>query len=184
MTESTDSVSRIHKRYTLTTFTPSSRYASLAISITIASVIVSLSSIYYFKSAENLAVFIPSTIGVLLAAQFADYKLLKTDYSKALHISAFGNLLWLVTIIGGLLSVPIFGKPHLSDVYIAEGMLLFASFRVGIYTSVIGTKVKTALATCLLQPLAMFLTFVPVGLWYHTLSDPRAVGFGLVFIFL
>ncbi|MDE1764085.1 MAG: DUF2070 family protein, partial [Thaumarchaeota archaeon] len=75
-------------------------------------------------------------------------------------------------------------KPHLSEVYIAEGMLLFASFRIGIYTSVIGTKIKTALAMCLVQPLAMFLTFVPVDHWFQILSDPRAVGFGLVFIFL
>lgn len=184
MTDSSDSVSRIHKRYTLTTFTPSSRYASFAISIVIASVIVSLSSLYYFKSTDSLAISIPITVAVLIAAQFVDFKLLKTDYSKALHISAFGNLLWLVTIIGGLLSVYAFSKPHLSEVYIAEGMLLFASFRIGIYTSVIGTKIKTALAMCLVQPLAMFLTFVPVDHWFQILSDPRAVGFGLVFIFL
>ncbi len=117
MTDSSDSVSRIHKRYTLTTFTPSSLYASLAISIVIACVIVSLSSIYYLKSTDNLAVSISITIAVLMAAQFVDFKLLKTDYSKALHISAFGNLLWLVTIIGGLMSVYVFSKSHLSDVY-------------------------------------------------------------------
>ena len=184
MTDSSESVSRIHKRYTLTTFTPSSRYASLAISIVIASAIVSLSSIYYIKPAENMAVGISTTVAVLVAAQFVDFKLLKTDYSKALHISAFGNLLWLVTLIGGLLSVYVFSKPHLSEVYIAEGMLLFASFRIGIYTSVIGTKVKTALAMCLVQPLSMFMTFVPVSHWLPILSDPRAIGFGLVFIFL
>lgn len=184
MTASSDSVSRIHKRYTLTTFTPSSRYASLAISIAIACVIVSLSSIYYLKSSENLAVTISITVAVLLAAQFADAKILKTDHSKSLHVSAFGNLLWLVTIIGGLLSVHVFSKTHLSDVYIAEGMLLFAGFRIGLYTSVLGAKIKTALAICLIQPLAMFLTFVPVEQWYPILSDPRAIGFGLVFIFL
>lgn len=184
MTDSSDSVSRIHKRYTLTTFTPSSRYTSLAISFVIASVIVAISSIYYFKSTESLAVGISSTVAVLATAQFVDHKLLKTDYSKALHISAFGNLLWLVTIIGGLLSVYVFSKPHLSSIYVAEGMLLFASFRIGIYTSVVGTRIKTALAMCLVQPLAMFMTFVPVGQWVPILSDPRAIGFGLVFIFL
>jgi putative membrane protein len=184
MTDSTDSVSRIHKRYTLTTFTPSSKYASLAISIVIACVIVLLSSIYYFKSTDSLIVSIPITVAVLIAAQFADFKLLSTDYSKALHISAFGNLLWLVTIVGGLLSVHLFSKYNLSEIYIAEGMLLFASFRIGIYTSVIGTKVKTALATCLVQPLAIFLTFVPVQQWFPILSDPKSISFGLIFIFL
>lgn len=184
MTESSDSVSRIHKRYTLTTFMPSSGYASLAISLAITCVIVSLSSIYYFKSLEGITVTIPITAAVLAVAQYVDCKVLKTDYSKVLHISAFGNLLWLVTIIGGLLSVYVFPKPHLSEVYVAEGMLLFASFRVGIYTSVVGTRIKTALAMCLVQPLAMFLTFVPVERWYPMLSDPKAIGFGLVFIFL
>ncbi|HJU14700.1 MAG TPA: DUF2070 family protein [Candidatus Nitrosotalea sp.] len=184
MTDSSDSVSRIHKRYTLTTFTPSSRFTSLAISFVITCVIVSLSSIYYFKSADSIAVTIPITVAVLAVAQFVDCKLLKTDYSKVLHISAFGNLLWLVTLIGGLLSVYVFSKTHLSEIYVAEGMLLFASFRVGIYTSVIGTRIKTALAMCLVQPLAMFMTFVPPERWYPMLSDPRSIGFGLVFIFL
>ncbi len=184
MTESSDSVSRIHKRYTLTTFTPSSRHASFAISIAISCVIVSLSSLYYFKSIDTLTISIPITVTALIVTQFIDYKLLKTDYSKSLHISAFGNLLWLVTIIGGLLSVYVFSKPHLSQVYVAEGMLLFASFRIGIYTSVIGTKVKTALAMCLVQPLAMFLAFVPVQQWFPLLSDPHTIIFGLVFIFL
>ncbi len=184
MTESSDSVSRIHKRYTFTTLTPSSRYASLAISLVIAYVIVYLSSIYYFKSVDSLVVTIPITLAVLCAAQFVESKLLKTDYSKVLHVSAFGTLLWLVTIIGGLLSVQVSSKPYLSEVYLTEGMLLFASFRIGIYTSVIGTRIKTALAICLIQPLAMFLAFVPVEQWIPILSDPRAIGFGLVFIFL
>lgn len=184
MTDSSDSVSRIHKRYTLTTFTPSSKYASFAISLAVACAIVALSSLYYFKDASTLAMSMGLTAAVLISAQFADLRFLKTDYSKTLHISAFGNLLWLVTVIGGLLSVYLFSKPHLSMLYIAEGMFLFASFRIGIYTSVIGTKIKTALAVCLIQPLAMFLTFVPMAQWFPILSDPRAVGFGLVFIFL
>ncbi|MGI0047321.1 MAG: DUF2070 family protein [Nitrosotalea sp.] len=184
MTESSDSVSRIQKRYTLTTLTPSSRHASFAISIAISCAIVTLSSLYYFKSTNGLAISIPITVATLIVTQFIDFKLLKTDYSKSLHISAFGNLLWLVTIIGGLLSVFVFSKSHLSQVYIAEGMLLFASFRIGIYTSVIGTKIKTALAMCLVQPLAMFLAFVPVQQWFPLLSDPQTITFGLVFIFL
>ncbi|MDE1862511.1 MAG: DUF2070 family protein [Thaumarchaeota archaeon] len=184
MTDSSDSVSRIHKRYTLTTFTPSSKYTSFTISVIIASAIVSLSSIYYLKSADDLLVSILTTVSVLISAQILDHKILRTDYSKVLHISAFGNLLWLVTLVGGLLSVYVFSKPHLPEIYLAEGMLLFASLRVGIYTSVMGTKIKTALATCLIQPLAMFLTFVPVSQWIPILSDPRSIGFGLVFIFL
>lgn len=184
MTESSDSVSRIHKRYTLTTFTPSSRYFSFTVSLVIACVTVILSSLYYFKSFDTLTIPITTTMAALIVTQLIDFRLLKTDYSKSLHISAFGNLLWLVTIIAGLLSVSVFSKQHLSQVYVTEGMLLFASFRIGIFTSVVGAKVKTALATCLVQPLAMFLAFVPVQLWLPMLSDTKAIAFGLVFIFL
>lgn len=184
MTESSDSVSRIHKRYTLTTFTPSSRYFSFTVSLVIACVTVILSSLYYFKSFDTLTIPIATTMAALIVTQLIDFRLLKTDYSKSLHISAFGNLLWLVTIIAGLLSVSVFSKQHLSQVYVTEGMLLFASFRIGIFTSVVGAKVKTALATCLVQPLAMFLAFVPVQLWLPMLSDTKAIAFGLVFIFL
>lgn len=184
MTESSDSVSRIHKRYTLTTFTPSSRYFSFTVSLVIACVTVILSSLYYFKSFDTLTIPITTTMAALIVTQLIDFRLLKTDYSKSLHISAFGNLLWLVTIIAGLLSVSVFSKQHLSQVYVTEGMLLFASFRIGIFTSVVGAKVKTALATCLIQPLAMFLAFVPVQLWLPMLSDTKAIAFGLVFIFL
>ncbi|MGB9003566.1 MAG: DUF2070 family protein, partial [Nitrosotalea sp.] len=184
MTASSDNVSRIHKRYTLTTFTPTSPYVSLAISIVIACVIVSLSDLYYFKSSDRLVFNMLLIVAALVATQFIDSKLLKTNHSKSLHMSAFGNLLWLVTIIGGLLSVYVFAKPHLSQVYIAEGMLLFAGFRIGLFTSVIGAKVKTALAVCLIQPLAMFMSFVPPEQWFPILSDPRGIVFGLVFIFL
>jgi putative membrane protein len=95
-------------------------------------------------------------------------------------MSAFGNLLWLVTILGGLLSMYIFSKPHLYPIYITEGMLLFASFRIGIFTSVIGAQVKKALAFCLIQPLAMFLAFVPPEHWVQMLSDFTAITYGLV----
>ena len=184
MTASSDNVSRLHKRYTLTTFTPTSPYVSIIASTAIVCTIVSLSLIYYFKTTDLLFVSIPLAIGTLIASQFIDWKLLKTDYSKSLHMSAFGNLLWLVTILGGMLSVYIFSKPHLLPIYITEGMILFASFRIGIFTSVIGAKVKKAWAICLIQPLGVFLAFVPPSDWFQMLSDPREIIYGLVFIFL
>jgi putative membrane protein len=184
MTESSDNVSRIQKRYTLTTFTPSSLYVSLAASISLACAIVLLSMFYYFKTSDGLLLGIPLTIGVLVATQVIDARLLRTDYSKSLHMSAFGNLLWLVTVLAGLLSVYVFSKPHLLPIYITEGMLLFASFRIGIFTSVIGAKIKKALALCLIQPLAMFLVFVPTEYWIPMLSDFKAIAYGLVFFSL
>ncbi|HXX05271.1 MAG TPA: DUF2070 family protein, partial [Candidatus Bathyarchaeia archaeon] len=178
MTASSDNVSRIHKRYTLTTFTPTSPYVSIIASTSIVCAIVSISLICYFKTTDLLFVSIPLAVGTLIVTQFIDWKLLKTDYSKSLHMSAFGNLLWLVTILGGMLSVYIFSKPHQFPIYITEGMILFASFRIGIFTSVIGAKVKKAWAICLIQPLAIFLAFVPPSDWFQMLSDPRAIIYG------
>ncbi len=184
MTESSDNVSRIHKRYTLTTFTPSSHYVSLAASIGVSSIIATISIIYYFKVPEQLTISIPVTVGALVITQLIDVRLLKTQYSKSLHMSAFGNLLWFVTVLGGLLSMYIFSKPHLIPLYITEGMFLFASFRIGIFTSVIGAKVKTAWAICVIQPLAIFLAFVPYAQWVPLLSDPNALTYGITFLLL
>ncbi len=184
MTESSDNVSRIHKRYTLTTLTPTSPYVSLVGSIVLSCVIVWLSLFYYFKMDNRLFLSIPLTVGALIATHVIDTRLLKTDYSKSLHMSAFGNILWLVTILGGILSVYVFSKPSLLPIYITEGMLLFASFRIGIFTSVIGAQVKKALALCLVQPLAMFLAFVPLEYWIPMLSDFKAISYGLVFFSL
>jgi len=184
MTESSDNVSRIQKRYTLTTFTPTSPYISLSVSIALACAITSLSIFYYFNINDRLLLSIPPIIGALVVTQVIDTRLLKTDYSKALHMSAFGNLLWFVTVLAGLLSVHVFSKPNLLPIYITEGMFLFASFRIGIFTSVIGTKVKKASALCFIQPLAMFLAFVPHEYWIPMLSDFKAITYGLVFFSL
>ncbi|MDE1840398.1 MAG: DUF2070 family protein [Thaumarchaeota archaeon] len=184
MTESSNDVSRIHKRYTLTTFTPTSHYVSLAISIAVVCVIAAVSYIDYFKSTDNLFIALPITVAVLVVTQFIDPKILKTEYSKSIHMSAFGNLLWLVTILCGILAAYVFSKPSLLPVYITEGMLLHASFRIAIFTSVLGTKLTTAWIICLLQPLAVFLAFVPTHLWVPMLSDPKAIEYGIVFCVL
>src|SRR3989454_12736186 len=184
MTDSSDNVARIHKRYTLTTFTPSSYYVSLAISIGVVCLTVYVSSLYYFKTDKNLVYAIPLTLGALTITQLIDRKILKTEYSKSSHMSAFGNLLWLVTVLGGLLSMYVFSKPQLMPLYITEGMFLFASFRIGIFTSVIGTKVKMAWSICAIQPLAIFFAFVPYQQWIPLLSDTKALTYGITFLLL
>jgi putative membrane protein len=184
MTEISNDVSRIHKRYTLTTFTPSSHYVSLAISIVVACVIVTVSSVDYLKSTDRLVFALPITIASLLITQIIDTKIMKTEYSKSEHMSAFGNLLWLVTILCGLLSVYAFSKPKMLPIYVIEGMFLFTSFRIAIFTSVLGAKLKTAWAISLIQPLSMFLAFVPTTLWIPLLSDQKAIAYGIIFCVL
>ena len=184
MTENANNVSRIHKRYSLTLLSPASHYLSLAISVIAASATVAIAMFAYFKTDDKIIFHLPLAIAALLATQVLDSRLLKTEFSKAVHTSAFGNLLWFVTVLAGWISVPIFSKPELSPVYITEGMLLFASFRIGIFTSVFGSGVKRTWAICLIQPLLMFLAFVPVDSWVPMLSDLKAISYGLVYFAL
>jgi putative membrane protein len=184
MTENADNVSRIHKRYSLTTLTPSSHYLSLLISIIVTSATVALALFAYFKTSDKIFFSLPLSIAVLYGTQILDARLLKTEFSKIVHLSAFGNLLWFVTLLGGFASAHVFSKPELLPIYITEGMFLFASFRIGLFTSVMGAKLKTAWAVCLIQPLAMFFAFVPSESWIPMLSDLKVIEYGLVFLFL
>ena len=182
MTENADNVSNIHRRYSLTLLTPASPYLSVFVSIVVASILVLLSELAYFENYDKFFIHLFVTIVVLLVTQILDAQLLKTEKSKVRHVSGFGSLLWLVTAIGGIISVAIFSKPELLPIYLTEGMFLFASFRIGIFTSVMGAKVKLAWAICLIQPLAMFLAIVPYQFWIPMLSDFQAIVYGVIFL--
>ncbi|MGI0089759.1 MAG: DUF2070 family protein, partial [Nitrosopumilaceae archaeon] len=184
MTKNADNVSRIHKRYSLTLLNPSSHYLSLVISIMVASATVLLSLFAYFDADEKILLHLPLTIVALLATQVIDYRLLNTQHSKIVHASAFGNLLWFVTVLGGFISASLFSKPQLLPIYITEGMFLFASFRIGIFTSVFGARMKKTWIICFIQPLVMFFAFVPFELWISMLTDLRAITYGLIFLVL
>ena len=182
MTENADNVSNIHRRYSLTLLTPSSPHLSLFVSVVVASILVLLAELAYFENYDKFFIHLFVTIGVLLSTQIIDAHLLHTEKSKVRHVSGFGSLLWLVTALGGLISVPLFSKPELLPIYLTEGMFLFASFRIGIFTSVIGAKVKLAWAICLMQPLAMFFVIVPYQFWIPMLTDLQAIGYGIIFL--
>ncbi len=182
MTENADNVSNIHRRYSLTLLTPSSPYLSLFVSVVVVSILVLLAELAYFENYDKFFIHLFVAIGVLLATQIIDARLLHTEKSKVRHVSGFGSLLWLVTALGGLISVPVFSKPELLPIYLTEGMFLFASFRIGIFTSVIGAKVKLAWAICLMQPIAMFLAIIPYQLWVPMLTDLQAIGYGIIFL--
>jgi putative membrane protein len=62
------------------------------------------------------------------------------------------------------------------------GMFLFASFRIGIFTTVLGANIGKALLVCLIQPLAMFLVLVPVEMWTTILVDYQGLVYGVVFL--
>ena len=127
MTESHDDVSRIQKRYSLTLINPSSFYTSLVFSIIIVSALVAVTTFLYLES-DDFVIRLAPVLAALVVTQYIDSRFIRNkEYSKSLHMSLFGNALWLMTLFAGLLSVLILSKPELSFLYVTEGMFLFTT---------------------------------------------------------
>ncbi|KFM21030.1 hypothetical protein AAA799B03_01445 [Marine Group I thaumarchaeote SCGC AAA799-B03] len=92
-------------------------------------------------------------------------------------------MLWAATVLLGLLASFVLGK-ETSLFFVTFGMFLFASFRIGIYTTTLGVSLKKAWAICFVQPLAMFAVLIPQDLWFQTLSDPMALFYGVSFMII
>lgn len=182
MTESHDDVSKIHKRYSLTLLTPSSRYHSLIFSLVAASITCAVALFAYAGKEDDLVFRLPAVILVLVITQYLDSRFIKNkEYSKALHLSLFGNLTWIGIILSGIAASIVLSRQDLSLFYVAEGMMIFASFRIGIFTTTLGTSMRRAWALCFLQPLAMYLVMIPQDLWASSLLDPTVLGIGAAF---
>ena len=182
MTESHDDVSRIQKRYSLTLINPSSFYTSLIFSVAVVSVLVA-TTVFAYRQSDDIIFRLALVLPVLLAVQYVDSRFIRNkEYSKALHMSLFGNGIWLLTVFAGMISVFILSKPELSFFYVVEGMFLFASFRIGIYTTTLGASLGKAWLVCFIQPMAIFLAMMPTELWISTLTDPLTLFIGGTFL--
>ena len=184
--EDSDDVSNIHNRFSLTLVNPSSHYFSLVGSLAVALVIVLSTYLGYLNnlSINEMLIRIPAVIGVLVVLQLLDKKFSKKkEYSKSLHSSLFGNMLWVVTLLMGLLASVVLSK-ETSVFFITFGMFLFASFRIGIYTTTLGASLKKAIAICFIQPLVMFFVLIPQDMWFSMLTDPMALGYGISFLII
>jgi len=179
MSESKD-IENIHRRYSFTLINPASFYVSLTGSVAI-TVIISL--LCFNNYIQNYEIFyhLPAAIGALLAIQYIDSRFTRhKEYSKSLHMSFFGNALWLITIVGGIIGSAILSKePTLF--YVAVGALIFSSFRIGIMTTTLGISMKKACVLCFIQPLAMFFALVPIDMW-SVLYDVQTLVFGIAFL--
>ncbi len=183
MEKSEDDVSNIHNRFSLTLVNPSSHYFSLVVSLLVATTIAAITLIIYLGS-DELWFRIPAVVVVLGVSQLIDTRFSKRkEYSKSLHASLFGNLVWLLTLVMGLAASIMLSK-ELSLFFITFGMLLFASFRIGIFTTTLGANIKKAWAICLVQPLAMFLVLIPNEMWVPMLTDPMTLGYGISFLII
>ena len=186
MEEHPDNVSNIHNRFSLTLLNPSSHYFSMIASLIIAIVISITVYFGYFghTTFDDVWYHILSVIAVLMLTQLLDTRFTKKkEYSKSLHSSLFANMLWVVTILMGLLASVVLNKEP-SIFFVGFGMLLFASFRIGIYTTTLGVGIKKAWAICLVQPLAMFLALVPFDMWISILTDPFTLSYGVSFMII
>ena len=186
MEQESDDVSNIHNRFSLTLVNPGSHYFSLAASLGVGLVIV-LATYLGNLNNLNLEEFwyrIPMVLGIMAVMQVLDIKFAKKkEYSKSLHSSLFGNMLWVVTILMGLLSSLVLSK-ETSLFFITFGMILFASFRIGLYTTTLGASLKKAWAIAFIQPLAIFFVLIPQELWISMLSNPIAIGYGFSFLII
>lgn len=183
MTESYDDVSKIHKRYSLTLLTPSSKYHSLLFSAVVAAITGFIILTAYYENQAELIPRLSALIIILLITQIIDSRLIRNkEYSKALHMSLFGNLSWLAIILAGIGAAAILSKSELSTLYVAEGMLIFTSFRLGILTTTLGASMRKAWAICFIQPMAMYLVLTPQEQWIQSLTDPLVLGIGATFL--
>ena len=177
-----DHITNIHNRYSLTLLSPSSSFLSFFLSLTIASLLFLLIEFNYLFTGEILFR-LPALIGIIIGTQFLDRLLIKKqEYSKVLHMSFFGNAIWLLTAFIGFASYIVFGKESLDPFYITLGMCIFACFRIGILTTTLGIHIGKAWAMCFLQPLAMFFVFVPSSMWAELLSDQILLIYGCLFL--
>ena len=179
MSESKD-IENIHRRYSFTLINPASFYVSLTGSVAITAIISFLCFNNYIQNYE-IFYHLPAAIGALLAIQYIDSRFTRhKEYSKSLHMSFFGNALWLITIVGGIIGSAILSKePTLF--YVAVGALIFSSFRIGIMTTTLGISMKRACALCFVQPLAMFFALIPIDMW-SVLYDVQTLLFGVAFL--
>ena len=179
MSDSND-IENIHKRYSFTLINPASFYVSLFASIGIASIISALAFNNYIQNYE-IFYHLPAVIAVLLVTQYFDSRFTRhKEYSKSLHMSFFGSVLWLITVVAGILGAMIISK-ELSLFYIAIGMFIFSSFRIGIMTTSLGISLKKSCVLCFVQPLAMFLVLIPIDMW-SVLYNVETLAFGTVFL--
>ena len=182
-----DSVSNIHKRWSLTRINFSSYKISLAISIISSIVIIFVFDHFYLiLNLIQLAVFTITGISFLVFSYFLDLFLLRktpvNKISKILHVSAFSNLLWLLILILGYLAFIIFQKDVPPKEHLLEGMMLAIGLRIGIFTSVFGANLLQAIKTAIIQPIFFFILIIPSSIVIEIFFDVVAISFGLILI--
>jgi putative membrane protein len=187
-TKPPNSVSNIHKRWSFTRLNPSSYKISYLAYLISGAAIIAIQ--HRYDIIWNQTSFLLSLLlgmVILTAANFLDFFVLRgsplNKISKVLHVSAFANVLWLLTISAGAASDILFSKNEGSTNYLIEGMSLAIGLRIGIFTSVFGAKLGRAMAASVIQPIIfLFLLENSPSFPYGIIINPVGVAFGLSLI--
>lgn len=184
-----DSVSSLHKRWLFTNINPSSEKFSYLIAVI--SLITNIILINFIITPHSLYDFVinsPLIIGIFTVTLIFDYLSLRgtplNRFSKVLHVSAFANLLWTLTVIGGFVSDFIISthNPHIN--YVLDGMFMAIGLRIGIFISVFGATLRRTLPISFIQPL---ITFILISFFYFNhifFTNFTVYLFGSVILFL
>jgi putative membrane protein len=184
-----DSITNIHKRWSITRLNPSSYKISVSISIASAALIVIL-FILYGAAADgtaNYSALLLYGVSAALASSFLDYILLRgtptNRLSKVFHVSAFGNMLWSTVIAAGLAIDSLSGSHGNFDVLLFQGMLVATAFRLAIFTSVFGSGLIRALGISFVEPVAFTLVLLtPIHFYNILLQNSASFAFGIFFV--
>jgi putative membrane protein len=167
-----DSVTNIHKRWSITRLNPSSYKISISISLAAAALIITLSYLYGSNGkADSLAISLFYGISAIIAFIFLDYLALygtaNNKLSKIFHVSAFGNLLWTAVLSAGIAIDSLLGNNNNnSNIYLLEGMLVVTGFRIAIFTSVFGSGIFRAVIVSFIAPVLFIIVFLTPGEFY------------------
>ena len=185
----TDSVSNIHKRWSFTRLNPSSYKVSYLIAILSTATTIIICHLYLLKT--DWFIYVPHLLlglATITGANFLDFFLLQrtpnNKITKVHHVSAFANLLWLLTIFLGIASNVLLSKNETILNYIIEGMFLAIGLRIGIFTSVFGATISKAIAVSFISPLLLLLVFLPFTFYFEAITRPVVLAFGFLFLLL
>ncbi|MBA3978313.1 MAG: DUF2070 family protein [Nitrosopumilus sp.] len=157
-----DSISSLHKRWLFTNINPSSEKFSYLISVV--SLLTNIILINFIINQNDITEFVlasPVIVGVFTVTLLSDFLSLKgtplNRMSKVLHVAAFANLLWTLTVIFSYVSEFIIYTNHPAINSIMQGMFMAIGLRIGIFTSVFGASLKRAIPISFIQPLIIFI---------------------------
>jgi putative membrane protein len=185
-----DSVTNIHKRWSITRLNPSSYKVSISISIASAALIVTLYFLYdsAIDQDDNFYASLFFGVSAALASSFLDYVFLRgtptNKISKVFHVSAFANLLWSTVIGTGLAIDSLSGSHGTLTIYLLEGMLIATAFRLAIFTSVFGAGLIKALGISFVEPIIFTLVLLTPGQFFDSVNQhPVSLVFSSFFVF-